>query len=212
MPTTFQAVAVLVAALLPGALYLWAFERLAGRWGATLTDRVLRFIGGSAILHALFAPITYWFWSTQWAAVAAGRRVSWGLWALALAYVAGPILLGTLVGYGTRKRWPWATIITGPDPAPRAWDYLFQGERDGWVRLKLKSGSWIAGGYATATDGLKSYSAGYPEEQDVFLATTAAVDADTGEFIFGEDGRVQLLPGGVLVRWEEVEYLEFIDA
>lgn len=46
----------------------------------------------------------------------------------------------------------------------------------------------------------------------MFLATTAAVDADTGEFIFGEDGKVQLLAGGVLVRWEEVEYLEFIDA
>ena len=212
MPTTFQAVAVLVAALLPGALYLWAFERLAGRWGATLTDRVLRFIGGSAILHALFAPITYWFWSTQWPTVEAGGQVSWWLWALAVAYVAGPILLGTLVGNGIRKGRSWPTIVTGPDPAPRAWDYLFQGERDGWVRLKLKSGSWIAGGYATATDGLKSYSAGYPEAQDLFLATTAAVDPDTGAFVFDEDDKVQLLPGGVLVRWEEVEYLEFIDA
>lgn len=212
MPTTFQAAAVLVAALLPGALYLWAFERLAGRWGATLTDRVLRFIGGSAILHSVFAPLTYWFWSTQWPGIATRGKVSWGLWALALGYVAGPILLGTLVGNGTRKGRSWAVLITGPDPAPRAWDYLFQGERDGWVRLKLKSGSWVAGAYATATDGLKSYSAGYPEDQDLFLATTAEVDAETGEFVFAEDGKVQLLPGGVLVRWAEVEYLQFIDA
>lgn len=212
MPTTFQALGVLVAALLPGALYLWAFERLAGRWGATLSDRLLRFIGGSAILHALFAPATYWFWSTQWPTIANRGQVSWNLWGLVLAYVAIPMLIGTLVGYGTRKRWRWATLITGPDPAPRAWDYLFQGERDGWVRLRLKSGTWIAGGYATATDGLKSYSAGYPEDQDLFLATTAAVDTDTGAFILGEDGNAQLQPGGVLIRWEEVEYLEFIDA
>lgn len=27
-----------------------------------------------------------------------------------------------------------------------------------------------------------------------------------------QDGMVQVLPGGLLLRWEEVEYLEFIDA
>lgn len=212
MPTTFQALAVLVAALVPGALYLWSFERLAGRWGATLSDRLFRFVGGSAILHAVFAPATYWFWLDQWPAVAAGEQVSWGLWLLALGYVAVPLTAGTLVGHGTRKRWRWSTWVTGPDPAPRAWDYLFQGERDGWVRLKLKSGTWIAGGYATATSGLKSYSAGYPEPQDLYLATTAAVDPDSGEFLLDGDGQVSLEAGGLLIRWDEVEYLEFIDS
>lgn len=43
--------------------------------------------------------------------------------------MAIPILIGTIVGYGTRRRWRWASLVTGPDPAPRAWDYLFQGER-----------------------------------------------------------------------------------
>ena len=47
MPNTFQALAVLLVALLPGALYVWSFERQAGRWGIGLSDRVLRFVGGS---------------------------------------------------------------------------------------------------------------------------------------------------------------------
>jgi hypothetical protein len=60
MPETFQSLAVLVLALLPGSLYVWAFERQAGAWGIRLADRLFRFVGFSAVLHALIAPITYW--------------------------------------------------------------------------------------------------------------------------------------------------------
>src|SRR4029079_5530354 len=59
MPDTLEAVAALVLALLPGALYVWAYERPVGAWGIGLSDRVLRFVGVSAILHALLAPLTY---------------------------------------------------------------------------------------------------------------------------------------------------------
>lgn len=213
MPSTFEALAVLVIALLPGALYIWSFERLAGRWGATLSDRVFRFVGSSAVLHALGAPATYWFWSTQRKALTARGDPSWWLWLLVVGYVAVPFVIGSLVGYGTRHEWAWTRVVTGPDPAPRAWDYLFQGERDGWVRLKLKSGPWIGGGYATGAEAdLKSYTAGYPEPQDIYLAAAVVLDADTGEFTFGPDGKPLRTGSGLLVRWEEVEYLEFIDA
>jgi hypothetical protein len=59
---------------------------------------------------------------------------------------------------------------------------------------------------------MKSYSAGYPEEQDLYLATVAEVDPNTGEFLFDPAGNVRLQSGGLLVRWAEVEYLQFIDA
>jgi hypothetical protein len=131
---------------------------------------------------------------------------------LAIAYVAVPMAVGSAVEHGTRKGATWAVWITGPDPAPRAWDYLFQGERDGWIRLRLKSGSWLGGGYATAMNGMKSYTAGYPEAQDLHLATAVLVDESTGQFLLDEQGSPTPSGGGLLVRWEEVEYLEFIDA
>lgn len=212
MPTSFQAVAVLVVALVPGALYVWSFERRAGRWGIGLSDRIFRFIGVSAIFHTLLAPATYWFWSTQWSRLRDQDGPSWWLWAVAVGYVALPLLVGSWVGYATRKGSRWALFFTGPDPAPRAWDYLFQGNRDGWIRLKLKSGTWVAGAYATSVGGLRSYAAGYPEDQDFFLATTVSVDPDTGAFLFDEKNEVVLQEGGLLVRWDEVEYLQFIDA
>ena len=55
MLETFQSLAVLVLALLPGALYVWALERQTGAWGIRLSDRLFRFVGFSAVLHAVLA-------------------------------------------------------------------------------------------------------------------------------------------------------------
>lgn len=211
MPDTFQAVAVLVVALLPGALYVWAFERQAGRWGVGLSDRLLRFVGGSALFHAAAAPLTYWLWADRWDEIRGGEPVSWWMWPLVVAYVAIPAVGGTVVGRGVRSEKSWTTLFTGPDPAPRAWDHLFGQKADGWVRLRMKSGVWIGGAYADA-NGRRSYAAGYPEPQDLFLAAAVELDPETGEFVVDDDGNVALLDGGILVRWEEVEHLEFIDA
>jgi hypothetical protein len=46
---TFEALLVVIVALLPGATYTWAFELQAGRRGANFSDRVWRFAGSSAV-------------------------------------------------------------------------------------------------------------------------------------------------------------------
>lgn len=143
--------------------------------------------------------------------VVAGRPLPWWLAAVPLAYIGVPLVAGTALGVGIRRGWPIARIVAGPDPAPRAWDYLFQYHIDGWIRCRLKSGTCLGGAYADA-NGKRSYAAGYPETQDLYLAASVEVDAETGEFALNDDGRPRLGPGGLLVRWEEVEYLEFIDS
>jgi hypothetical protein len=213
MPDTFQAAAVAGLGLLPGALYTWAFEREAGAWGVRFTDRALRFVGTSAIFHVLFAPLSYWLWLEF---VPTGRLRSgdvpmWA-WALPALYVAVPTTCGVLVGRATRARRPWARLSTGPNPAPRAWDHLIGHGPDGWVRLRLKSGVWLAGAFATMEDGRRSYAAGYPDEPDLYLVDTVDVDPGTGEFSTDEQGRPLSRGSGILVRWSEIEYLEFIEA
>jgi len=213
MPGRFEALGVAVLALLPGALYTWAFERLVGAWGVGFSDRLLRFVGVSAIFHLLFLPASYWVW-TDW--VLTGRlragQASLTLWILALLYVTIPVGAGSAVGWGTRSRSSWAKVFTGPEPAPRAWDHLFGSRPDGWIRLRLKTGTWIGGAFAQTDDGIRPYAAGYPEPQDLYLSPAVVVDPDTGEFFLGDDGEVVRLDSGILIRWEEVEYLEFIDA
>jgi hypothetical protein len=213
MPDTFQALIVLIIALLPGALYTWSFERLVGAWGVGLADRVLRFVGASAVFQAVIAPFTVWVWRTY---VLTGRLqdgdLPAALWLAPLLYVIIPISLGVVVGHGTVNERHWSKAFTGPSPAPRAWDHLFGRRPDGWVRLRLKSGVWLGGAFTSAGEGLDSYAAGYPDDQDLFLAEAYSVDPETGEFELDEHGDVVATGSGILVRWAEVEYLDFIDA
>lgn len=213
MPDTFQAVGVAVVALLPGALYVWSFERIVGAWGIGLSDRILRFVGFSVVFHALLAPLGYRLWIDF---VRSGRlqsgRLPLILWLVPVAYVAVPIAAGTSVARATLRDQRWAKLFTGPAPAPRAWDELFTTHPDGWLRLRLKSGTWIGGGYVVREDGTRSYAAGYPHAQDLYLAEAVEVDPDTGEFLTDDSGDPVPRGSGILVRWPEVEYLEFIDA
>jgi len=214
--TTFQALAVVALALLPGGLYTWAFERQAGAWGIGLSDRLLRLVGWSAIFHVLAAPLSYELYRQY---IYSGRLRSaealppW-IWLVSLLYVAIPIAVGWLVGDATRARKPWSQLITGPSPAPRAWDHLFSiRDLEGWVRIRLKSGGWLIGAYARADAyRIRSYAAGYPEQQDLFLADTAECDGTTGEFYVDADGNPMLRGVAMLLRWDEVAYLEFIEA
>ena len=212
MLETFEALAVVAVALLPGALYTWAFERLVGAWGVGFSDRLLRFVGVSAIFHALVLPGTYFVW-TNFLRGELGAVPDVGiLWIFALLYVGIPIGAGSLVGWATRSGHSWAKFFTGPEPAPRAWDHLFGSRPDGWVRLRLKSGTWIGGAFAQSEDGIRPYAAGYPDPQDLYLAPAVLVNPDSGEFLTEGDEEVVTLESGILIRWEEVEYLEFIDA
>jgi hypothetical protein len=211
VPDSFQALAVATLGLLPGALYIWSFEGVVGRWGAGLSDRVLRFVGSSALLHAGAAPITYRLWSEYGASgrLARGESLPLVLWTVVLAYVLVPIWLGWVVGYGARQRWKWTLLVTGRNPAPRAWDSFFGDDPEGWVRLRLKSGAWI-GAALGSKDGRRSYAAGYPEDQDLYFVQTAEVDPETGEFLY-EGDQLRVRDSGLLLRWDEVEYLEFFE-
>ena len=212
MPETFQSLGVLALALLPGALYVWAFERQAGAWGVRFSDRVFRFVGVSALMHVLIAPITYALWIDF---VASGRLaagdVPLALWIVPLLYVGAPIGFGTVVGMGTRSRRRWTRFFTGPNPAPRAWDHLFAGRPEGWIRLRMKSGVWLGRAFTRRTDGTRSYAAGYPEEQDLYVAEAVEVDPETGSFILDGEGKPVSRGSSILVRWGEVDYLDFIE-
>lgn len=213
MVDTFEAVGVAALALLPGALYVWSFERQVGNWGVGLSDRLFRFFGTSALVHVAIAPGSYWFWANHVSDgdVAAGRPLSLWVWAALVAYVVVPFSVGARVGRGTREGASWAAFFTGPNPAPRAWDHFFASRPDGWIRLRLKRGVWVGGVYAPSDEGLPSYAAGYPEPQDLFLAETVEVDPGSGEFIL-ENGQPIFRGISLLIRWDEVEFLEFGDA
>lgn len=219
MVDTFQAVAVVVIAVLPGALYTWAYEREDGAWEVALSDRLARFTGVSAVFSVFTAPLIYALYvqyRDHWTAGDDVRVPVW-TWFVYGSYVFVPALLGTLVGRAARHRWRWSRFFTGPSPAPRGWDALFRSPAlTGWLRLRLKDGVWIVGVWADPADdgGARpgSYAAGYPHTQDLYMVDTCEADPKTGDFYTDQDGNPLLRGIGVLVNWDQVTYAEFIDA
>jgi hypothetical protein len=209
MPTVAGVVLFLLA-VLPGALLVWSFERIAGHWAIGLTDRFLRFITISAVLQVAFAPATYAIWHEylRTGAPGDGQKLPLWLWAVAFGYVALPVLVGTLLAVAVRRDYRWTRHVGITLPPPTAWDAVFSGEPAGWVLMRLKSGRLVGGEYAEG-----SYTGGYPEPGDIFLSVECEVDQDIGEFVLADDGMPRALGGvgqryGLLVRWEEIEYLE----
>lgn len=224
MPDTIQAFGVFLLAVLPGALYVWSFERVVGRWGIGLSDRLLRFTAASAVFLAIFAWQLYELRSEyQHHArtgpngktifvnrIANGDDLPWWLFVMPLLYISLPIVAGTAVGKTVRASssgWQRiGRILAGRDPAPRAWDYLFTSRPAASVRLKLKAGHWLGGFY-----GDRSYAAGYPEEpQDLFLERTFAMDQEDGAFVLDDEGEPVDLGTALLIRWDEVAFMEVV--
>lgn len=214
--STFQALAVSLLALLPGASYTFAYERLAGAYGVSLADRLIRFLAASAIFHALFSGpelLLYRAWIGS-GDLSRGDVNPWLLEAIAIAYVLLPTAAGSLVGYGRRQRWRWVGALTGTSPEPRAWDHVWtQPGRTLVVRLKLKSGPWLAGFFGNVEGAPQSYAAGYPEVADLFLSVQVQVEPGSGEFITDDDGSFKPVEGrtSLLIRWDEVEYADILE-
>ena len=214
MEATITWLFVLWFSLLPGALFIWSYGMIAGRWTTRKEGGryLLMSIGYSAIFHFLFAPVTYSLWSIYWDKISQGERVSLWLWVALMPYVILPVGVGVLAGKATLiesrgyNRWySWTRFLAGSTRNPQAWDFLFGRDAlTGWVRLRTKEGIFIGGYY-----GPGSSVAGYPEQQDIYLRNLAEVHSDTGEFILDHDQKPTLLSSGLLIRWDEVSYLEF---
>ncbi len=213
MISTFQALAVALLALLPGATYTFAYERRVGGFGVSLSDRLVRFLAASALFTALFSGPGMLLYRNYVASGQLGRGEVNAFWfeVAVLTYVLLPTAAGALVGTGQLRRWHWVTALIGDAPEPRAWDYLWRPGVQGVVRLKLKSGLWLAGIFGTTASGQRSYAAGYPETQDLYLSLQVKVDPVTGAFERDDDDRPVPVEGhsGLLLRWDEIEYLDF---
>jgi hypothetical protein len=214
---SFEALAVTILALLPGALFTWSFEREVGNWGAGLADRIYRFVGFSAMFHAALAYPEFAFWANYLHVPDAdgegfhnvftsGADLGWWVGLVPILYVGIPIVLGFLASRSARNDGWLARILVGRSPAPRAWDELFWRGPALAVRMKLKDGEWVGGLF-----GDNSYASGYPEPQDLLLEETYEI-SDDGTFVPGsKPDDFAPLGSSILISWSEVQFLESFD-
>jgi Family of unknown function (DUF6338) len=145
--STFQALAVFLLALLPGASYTFALERQVGAFGVSAADRFVRFFAASAFFLAVYsgpAEVIYRRYVRNHR-LARGSIPWWEVEIVALAYVLVPIAFGAGLGIARNREWRVATWIGGSAPEPRAWDWLWRKDDLLIIRMRLKSGTWLAG-------------------------------------------------------------------
>lgn len=214
-PSTFQAVVIACMLLLPGAIYVWAFEQQNGPWGVDFSDRVTRFIGFSTFFQSIFAWPEYYAYH-HWVSLgnlSRGTPLPLTVWIAIPIYFLIPAAAGRLVGGATRKNRGWARVIAGRAPAPRAWDHVFSSGIAGWIVIHPKNGDPpIMGTYARddTTHPIASYAAGTSSAADLFLNDMVPYNPATGGFAENPDGTPKFLGRGMLIRWDEISYLEFI--
>ncbi len=207
---TFAILAATIIGILPGAVSIWAYERNAGTWGLNSPDRLYRFVGASAAFGVLGAPLTYWLWRhyVESGAVTRGEPLPLWLWGILALYALVPAAIGYLLGLTVSSRTRVGRGLRGPSAPPRAWDALFHERPEGIVRIKLKSGTWLAGVFGGA-GSQRAYASGFPEDGDLLLAGSVAVDPRTGEYDLDEDRRPVIRKTEILIDWTQVEYLLF---
>lgn len=217
MPTTAEALVIALIAVLPGAMYLWGFEREDGPWSVGLADRTLRFVGASGLLSPFSLPLV-WLGYRELVLREGLRDLSgpaWWVWTLPPGLFVVPAVLGLVVGYAARRGKGWVRPLVGAAPAPRGWDQLFRTpELEGYVRLRLLDGTWLIGVWAGHSPGNTlpgSYAAGFPHPQDLYFVDTCVADAE-GTAGVDDGGRPVLTGVATLVRWDQVAYADFLQA
>ena len=132
-----------------------------------------------------------------------------------------PRTAGWVLGHGVAADRRWAVWLTGSKRAPRAWNYLFE-RRSGFVRCRMKPGAWIGGLFDIAGTP-RSCAAGETDELDLYVSRAVHLDQRTGAIVYRSqnapsepadtDGAtLDFTGGGLLVKWSEVEHLEFMSS
>jgi hypothetical protein len=231
-PSTFDALVILVVAFAPGAAYVWAFERQAGPYGVTLADRMMRFLAASIVVHLAFGWLEYLAWRVALHRLGRLDAAQFAvLWGAAVTVIGGPTAIGWALGslYASRaarttrhtrlrgilglarergadRESALLAAALGRAPAPRAWDHVFGSSPSALIRMQLHNDVWIGGLFGDA-----SYASSYPETSgDLYLERSMQID-DDGTFVQDDEANLVDTGGGILVRWEEVRFLNVFD-
>jgi hypothetical protein len=219
MPSTLVALGIVLVAILPGALYVWAYERQASAYGVTLADRTLRFIAVAVIFHLVLGWPEYALYRLAFTTDGFGAAQFAAAWFAILLLVVLPSGVGTTLGglYASRStRVGWAgirnhlspeaedrllRIALGRTPAPRAWDHLFSDRPFAYLRVTTEAGDTIAGLFSS-----QSYAGGFPHEADLLLEEAWQL-SDDGETLEQPLGYPVYIAASQ-IAWVEIDKME----
>lgn len=177
VPTTIEAVVILIVILLPGYICSVVLGKSVAHISESIDLRyVLRVLAIGTALHAVLFPVGASRLVQQYSNGALDYG-SWTLWAWALvsifvAPIAAGILVGWLVQTGPVDRVLDRIGLGWVDRLPSAWDYASR-LGPAWVKVYLTDGLIVGGKFAG-----KSAASINPGSRDLYIEQVYTLDED----------------------------------
>jgi hypothetical protein len=198
MPATFEALAVLLFAVVPGYLAIAAWSR-AKTWAGLNTDidTIVKSVAVSLAIQVAFSPITilwlYRYWRAGTLEAHPGDVAAW----LFMVVLIVPLVGGTLAGLLSDG---FFTFLPGLAPvAPSAWDAFFDQREmpaSGFIVVEFEDGKRVGGGW-----GIGSYAITSPQRQGLVLAVEWELDEDGHPVRPTPDSAGLLIPDASRIRY-----------
>jgi len=196
IPENVPQLLILLVFVIPGAVYQAVRSRLLGPTPdeQDVTNRVLRAIGFSAGLNAIYALLL------GPSLVRVVRDAPTNPRTIALLGLILMVVVPVSLAYVNYLRFRQGlTLKTTYDPTPSAWDFMFQNREECFVRVRTQDGQWVGGWF-----GQDSYASSFPDPRDLFIQAAYHMKPDGS---FGERLEGTL---GVYVRCTEADVVEFL--
>lgn len=213
MPTTLEAIIILVLLVVPGFL---CWQLISSRMPSTFVSdahSVLTFLFFSTLIHVLASPVTICLssqivaFSSSLKSIDANNQVFWDwavfAWVIFVLFVM-PIVVAWFVSWLWKKnRLQWILGKFGlslVQKTPKAWDWFFltHNKEGYWVVAEMDDGALVGGEF-----GGESFSSLSPHKEDLYLESAYYVDEN---HIF-----LGLIPNnaGVWINGDKVKALFF---
>ena len=195
MPSSIQAVIVIVLFLMPGFIARSVLSSIYPSSQPSDSRLSLTAITLSCVNYGVWSWLLVLSWQRQWYK----GHVFLALLALLILFLSPAVGTLVLVKFTQTNTGRRAREMLGiRHPSPKAWDYFFSKGSACWVVITLKSGRVIGGFYGT-----ESFASSFPNEEDLYLELLCDMTPE------GRLNGIAPLTLGGMIRMEEVELLEF---
>jgi hypothetical protein len=197
MPTSIQAVIVIVIFLMPGFVASRVISYTYPSSEPSDARLILTAITLSCFNYAILSWLLVLSWRKLWY-----QNTAFLVFLVLLTLLISPVLIGLGLVKLAATNWlrSFRHTFRIPHPDPKAWDHFFRRGMPCWVVATLRSGRVIGGLY-----GSNSFASSYPSAEDLYLEQLCNM---TPEGMMA--GLTALTVGGI-IRMENVELLELFE-
>lgn len=197
---SFEMLFCVIAFLAPGFILFYIRAKFIPQKQEDTTSFILRYLFYSITLYLLCCPIIYCILKNNYQVEHPFRTL---VIAVSLILLL-PITLGIMLGVVQQKRWDKLLLnkigVNTIHTTPTAWDYKFSGIKDySWIIVTTKDDKKFMGYFAQ-----KSFASSETIERDLYCEKLFTRNDDDTDWIENGDNE------GILIRADEIKYLEFM--